>query len=822
MKTVEHRQQGPRSRPGCGALGSSPFREWLALQAMLLWAIAALFARSAVAQPAVSRLADLPLYFEASGGDHPTQFLARTRAAQFLIGPTDVQIALTRVQAAVDDNPLRRGVPIHRGAGSARLARLKFLGANAQAAIDGADPMPGKVNYLIGNDPAQWRTGLPTYGQVRVCGVYPGIDVVYYGNQHHLEYDFTIAPGADPAVIAFQLECVDKISLDAGELVLKVGDGEIRQRRPALYQLIDGVRREVNGGYKLVDSRTVSFSVGNYDRRLPLVIDPVFDYSTYFGGNGNDAALGIKVDKSGNIYIAGQTLSTQFPFTVPTNAFQRTFNGGSVNGDAFVAKLNSTGTQLLYFTYLGSPGEDGALDLAIDAAGNAYITGFTDSSGFPVRNAVFPTIHGTPDLNLGLYPNDVFVAELNTNGSALVFSTYFGGSGTEVGSAIAVDPAGYVYISGYSYSIDLPTSASSFQRFLIGTDDAFVAKFGPGGTNLVYATYLGGGATDEGEGIAADDQGCAYVTGYTISPGFPITTNAWNPIFNNNTNGFTDYDAFVTKLDPFGSNLIYSTFLGGTNGDFGYRITLDSQRNAYVTGASISPDFPSTGPVSGLAVGNNGTNTLNYDGFLTRLDASGRVVFSTLFGGTSTDAGWGVAVDPAGDVFVIGSTYSIDFPVVSPFGLFTTTNSGGKDVVVLAFSTNGTAVRYSGYLGGAADDSGYGIAVDAESSAYICGMTSSLNFPTTAAMQSVPRGGTEAFLAKIRLLDPNLTVALSGNAIVLRWPASAPQYVLQAAPGIVPPVTWSSVTQTPVLAGGFYTVTLGPTNNLSFFRLLRQ
>ena len=779
----------------------------------------------AESEAAFNSLSGLPLFFEGENGENQDQFMARTRTAQFLIGPNEVRMALNRVEHDPETTPLRRGVPAHWRAASTRLARLTFAGSNPRAQIQGAAAMIGKVNYFLGNDPAQWRTAVPTYGEVRVTDLYPGVDLVYYGNQRQLEYDFTVAPGADPSSICLRFEGVDELKINSeGDLVLKLGEGEIRQHHPDLYQVVNGSRREISGGYAIKGKGTVVIAVRDYDHRLPLIIDPVFDYSTYFGGNGNDAALGIKVDANGNIYIAGETLSTQFPFAIPTNAFQRTFQGGTVNGDAFVAKLNSSGNQLLYLSYLGSPGEDGALDIAIDQAGNVYVTGFTDSSGFPVKNAVFPTIHGTPDINLGLYPNDVFVAELNTNGSALVFSTYFGGIGTEVGSAIAVDPAGYVYVTGYSYSLDLPTSTNSFQQFLEGSDDAFVAKFSPGGSNLVYATYLGGTSTDEGEGIAADSQGCAYVTGYTISAGFPITTNnAWQRQFNNNTNGFTDYDAFVTKVGPFGSNLVYSTFLGGTNGDFGYRVALDAGNNVYVTGSTISGDFPSTGPVAGLKVGNlGGTNLLNYDAFLTRFDTNGQVTFSTMFGGVSSDAGWDVAVDPDGRAFVIGTTFSFDFPVFGTFGLFSTNDLGGKDVFVTAFNTNGTAVRYSGFLGGADDDYGYGIAVDAESSAYICGLTYSTNFPTTTApFRGTLSGGADAFLAKIRLLDPSLSVSRSGNNIVVRWPATAPQYVLQAATELVPPIIWTPIPKPPP-AQGFYSVTLGPTNNFSFFRLQGQ
>lgn len=787
-------------------------------QFILLPGLLVLFASSSLAsaEPALTAFPGLPLFFEANNAQAPSQFLARTRNAQFLVAPSGLQIAITTMAAPDADAPLRRDSLLPRATGMTHLARVSFIGADPCATIVPASPLSAKINYLTGNDRAQWRPGLPTWAQVKVNGLYPGIDLVYYGNQRQLEYDFTVAPGVSPAAIALKFEGLDQLSIDReGGLVLRFGGGKMRQHPPRLYQIVEGVRREIQGGYRVKDERTVAFAVtGPYDHHRALIIDPIFEYSTFFGGNGNDLPTAIKVDINGNIYVAGETASSQFPFAVPTNAFQRTFKGTTGRRDAFVAKLSSQGNQLLYFTYLGSTGDDGALDLAIDSAGNAYVTGFTDAADFPVQNAVFPKIAGTIDPTLGVYHNDAFVTELNTNGSALVFSTYLGGDFNDLGSGIALDPAGYVYVTGYTHSTNFPATSNAFQRSFAGIEDVFVAKFAPGGSPLVYATFLGGTNTDEGDGIVADAQGCAYVTGSTLSTGFPLTTNA------SRTNS-SNFEAFVTKLGPYGSNLLYSTFLGGTNADYGYRITLDSLNNAYVTGTSSSPDFPNT-PVYGLTSGTT-SNSLNYDAFLARLDSSGRLVFSTLFGGGNTDAGWDLAVDPDGRAFVVGITSSTNFPVFDPFGLFATTNSGGRDVFVTAFNTNGLAVRYSGYLGGKGNDFGYGIAVDAESSAYITGLTYSTNFPTTIApFQSVPWGAAEGFLAKIRLLDPTLTALRSGSDLVLRWPATAPDYVLQAASALVPPLLWTTVSQTPSLAQGFYTVTLGPTNDFSFFRLERR
>jgi hypothetical protein len=696
-----------------------------------------------------------------------------------------------------------------------RFARLKFIGA-LTSPPQGLGSMEGKVNYLMGKEPKNWRAHVPTYSTVEVRQLYPGIDLLYYGNQRQLEYDFTVAPGIDPKVILMHFDGVDHLKLnEQGELVLSLGETEMIQHRPAVYQILAGIRREVNGGYRLLDEQTIGFSVGPYDDRFPLIIDPIFSYSTFFGGPGGETGLSVKVDAVGSVYIAGQTMSTQFPFPIPADAFQREFRGGSVNGDAFIAKLDNTGSKLIYFTYLGGSADDTALDLALDSAGNAYVTGFTDSPDFPTRNALFGAIGGTANTSLNIYPQDAFIAELNGDGSALMYSTYLGGSGDDIGSGIAVDPAGNTYVTGYSQSTNFPVK-SAFQNGLYGFINAFIAKIGPNGTNLVYSTYLGGNSVDEGEGIAADAAGFAYVTGYTSSSNFP-TWRAQSPAINNNS-GSSGFDAFVTRIAPDGLGILYSTFLGGTNNDYGYRITVDAAQNVYVTGASQSVDFPHR--ITALSIGNNGTNTLNYDAFITRINSSGTRTYSILFGGTSDDEGWDVAVDSTGRAFVIGTTVSTDFPVINPFGLFRTFNSGSNDVFVTAINSDGTTVPYSGYLGGENPDFGYGIAVDAESSAYITGLTFSKGFPVTSnPFQATLPGPTGAFISKIRLYQPELTSAIAGPNLRLSWPITAPDYVLQSASSLSAPANWVSVPQTPVVNGSVYTVTVGTTNTASFFRL---
>lgn len=793
------------------AVGRMP---WL-LGTLVLAAMATPRLASAEAAPLASMAQPptLPLFFEAGAesSNGKAQALARGHDYQFLISPSEMRFQLLKRERSMQDIVAGRYPAIDRA--RVRAGRMEFVGANPKATLLGQEELPGKINYLVGNDPKLWRSSVPVYGKVSVRQLYPGIDLVYYGNPEQLEYDFAVAAGTNPGLIAWRYEGVDRVALGTeGELIIKLGDGEIRQPRPHLYQEIAGVRREVQGAYQLKGELTVGFHIGKYDPHHALIIDPVFSYSTYFGGNRGDAAYAVKVDSGGSVYLAGATLSTQLSPVPSTNVFQSAFRGGGLTGDAFVAKFDNTGSRLVYFTYLGGSSDDAAYDLALDSSGNAYLTGFTDSADFPTRNALYAFIHGTPDFTLNVYPNDAFVAELNTNGSALVFSTYLGGNEDDAGSGIAVDAAGYIYVTGYTDSTNFPY-AGGYQNWYAGNDDVFVTKLAPGGTRLVYSTFLGGYSSDRGEGIAVDDQGAAYVTGHTYSTNFPYA------------HGYQNWhgggaDAFVTKFNANGT-LGYSTYLGGGFDDFGYRIAVDSRRNAWVTGTSLSSEFPHKNSIAGLTSGNNGTNSLNYDAFLCSFDTNGGLAFSSLFGGARDDAGWDLAIDPSGRIFIIGTTISTNFPVTNVFGLFRTNSAGGRDVFVVALETNATAALYAGYLGGSMDDFGYGIAVDAEGSAYVVGLTDSTNFPVASPYQALRNGPNDAFVAKIRLMDPALRAQLSGNAFLLSWPVTAPDYHLESAANLVPPVTWTPVPYAPTLVQGSYTVTLGFTNNLQAFRLAR-
>ena len=785
--------------------------------------------------------AALPLAFEPLDGQG--EFVARGLNYQLRIAPVRVQLVLAK-KASAQGAPLTdraRSVASHWT--TTRGLSMEFAGANPQARTSGDGKMSGKINYLVGSDPGRWRTGVGTYAKVRVQELYPGVNLVYYGNQQRLEYDLTVAPGADSGQIALHFDGVDRLTLDeVGNLVLGLGAEEVRQPRPLLYQEVGGQRRRVSGGYVLKDARTVSFAAGQYDRSRPLVIDPTMIYSTYFGGNGDDIVWAVKVNPTDqSVYFAGQTSSSQFPIALPAGGAQATNGGGTINGDAFVARVDSTGTNLLYFTFLGGTGDDGALDLALDSAGNAYITGFTDSTNFPCA-----PIGGVPGLanstNISgtittarVYFTDAFVAEVASDGASLKFSTYLGGNDRDMGVGIAVDAKDFVYVTGYTYSTDFPTTNALVVRplhsskvltftSLQGSNDVFVTKIEPGGAGLVYSTYLGGTNFDVGQGIAADSEGNAYITGYTDSTNFPTTT-VLAPLLgqlNDTTNAFrkygsgkrTPYDAFVAKIAPLGSDLLYCAYLGGTNNDSGFRIRVDDAGGVYVCGSSYSADFPIVPDATTNIVSHGMTNVnyVNSDAFLTKIVSTGNVPviqYSLLFGGPQDETAWDLALDPVTtNIFIVGTTASTNFPTApfsatnAPF-LASTNYTRSNDVFVASFrpttyvSTNYVLTNaivngrtkpvfspvvatnqvltnlYAVVFGGLEDDFGLGIDVDRFGNAFVCGQTVSGDFTVLDALQPVLAGHSDGFLAKIQFADalaavtidtvpPNLLLVVDG------------------------------------------------------------
>jgi hypothetical protein len=695
------------------------FRSFVALALFLGLGFPPLAAAQARVSDAYGRL---PLLFEANRGQthDEVRFLSR--------GP---------------------GYSLYLTAGEAVLAlpgpvalRMSLAGASAEAHVSGLEELAGKANYFIGRDPAKWRTNVPTYAKVEYRGVYPGIDLVYYGNQRQLEYDFIVAPGADPQRIVLDFKGVEKLEIDAqGDLVMHAAGGALRQHKPVIYQAIDGVRRQVAGGYVIKDAHQVAFQVAAYDQARPLVIDPVLSYSTYLGGAGIEEPWTIAVDATGNAYVTGSTNSINFPTTA--GALDTSLGGSS---DVFVTKLNATGTALVYSTYLGgSATEGGAIGVAVDSAGNAYVTGGTLSADFPTTpGALQTTAPGG---------GDAFVTKLNAAGSALVYSTYLGGTGHEGGFfRIAVDTLGNAYVAGHTDSTDFPTTPGAFQRTFAGSNVTnYVTKLNATGSALVYSSFLGGSSIPfagsffkEGIAIAVDSAGSAYVAGGTTSNTFPTTPLAFQPAFGG---GLTD--AFVTKLDPTGSVLVYSTYLGGSVNDEARGVAVDATGNAYVTGSTGSGNFPLTAEAFDRALGGN------VDAFVTKLNAAGSaLVYSTYLGGSGIEGGESIALNAFGEAHVAGATTSSDFPTVA--AAQATFGGGFTDAFVTKFNAAGSALAYSTYLGGTGNDDGLGVALDSAGSAYVTGQTDSTNFPTTpGAFQTSFGGGlTDAFVAKFAEATP--------------------------------------------------------------------
>jgi hypothetical protein len=669
----------------------------------------------------------LPLHFEINrgqaGGD--VRFLSRGSGyVLYLTAAGDAVFVLRRASQSG-----------HGQSDEPGMLRMAIVDGNPAPATGALEVLPGKVNYFIGNDPARWRTNVATYGKVRYREIYPGVDLVYYGNRRQVEYDFIVAPGADPQRIALDFQGAERVEIDGqGDLLLHEARGPIRLRKPHVYQDIRGVRQEVAARYSLQGANRVGFDLGSYDRRHPLIIDPVFlFYSTYLGGERGHA---IAVDRVGHAYVTGYADPTDF--TTTPGASQPGHAGGL--WDVFVTKLDRAGTRLVYSTYIGGSGADRGRGIAVDGHGNAYVTGMTGSMDFPATGGAFET-SCTPGTSGEC--SSAFVAKLNATGSALTYSTYLGGRSGAVAWAIAVDAGGNAYVAGRTEANDFPTTPGAFQTTAAGGVDVFVTKLNRSGTGLIYSTYLGGEGQDDdlGGGIAVDARGNAYVAGHTKSLQFPTTAGAFQPAY-----GGGLWDGFVAKLNANGSALVYSTYLGGSGFDQIVALALGDRGDAYVTGRTGASNFPVT---SGAFQGAPGGGI---DAFVTRLHPSGsRLIFSTYLGGSSGEEANGIAVGPAGNVVVAGVTNSQDFPTTP--GAFQPTHAGGntQEGFVTKLRANGSSLVYSTYLGGTGYEVVFGVAVGPAGNAYVTGETGSRDFPTTAGAPIAEFRGffQDAFVSKL-------------------------------------------------------------------------
>jgi Beta-propeller repeat len=610
-----------------------------------------------------------------------------------------------------------------------------LLGSSKSSHLEALDPLPGHSSYFRGHDPAKWVTGVPNFARVRAAGVYPGIDLIYYGNQDRLEYDFVVAAGADPSVIRLRLDGIRSLRTDAGgDLVLSTAAGDIIQQKPDIYQTIDGKRQAVAGRFVIHGRRTVTFELASYDHSRSLVIDPVLVYSSFLGNGYQDEGNALAADAAGNLYLVGDTYSLTYG-----------------DSDVMIRKISPDGSTFLYTANMGGSDNDFGTGIAVDPTGSVYVGGYSASVDFPLANAFQNGNAGN---------NNAIVLRLDPTGSTLIFSTYIGGSFDDRANGLALDNQGNVYLTGGAASLDFPVSTGAYQTQNRGSLNCFVVEFDSQG-NGIASTYIGGGSQDQANAIAVDSQGNSYITGQTDSDSYPQV----NPSFQHSRHGGND--AFVTELSGDFTHLVYSTFAGGGSDDFGYGIAVNSAGQAYVMGTTNSSDFPTT----------NGAYQRGYAGsgdmFILAYSANGQnLMFSTFLGSHGVEDGNGIALDSANNIYVVGDTNSDQYPVTSD--AVQRTRKGGFDIVFSVLDPTGSRLMYSSFLGGSGDDSGSAVAVDPYGNVYLTGITISFDYPLTpGAAQTQPGGGTQdAFFAKVGFSNPynvssssQAAPAVAGNAV---------------------------------------------------------
>jgi len=768
----------------------------------------------------------LPLSFEPNRGqtDAQVKFLARGSGYTLFLTQSEAVFSLhqsasrsTSRQAAENKTGDHESELLHRAPPHDMhdaILRVQLTNPNLKATVFGLDQLLGKANYFLGNDPAKWATNVPTYAKLQYSRVFRGIDLVYYGNQGQLEYDFVVSAGADPRQIGLNFRGARGLRIDphSGDLAMTVGSQEVRFHKPVAYQndpaAADSAsaskRHFIEARYVLGSGNRIAFAVGPYDRTHTLVIDPTLSYSTYLGGASNDYGTAIAIDSSGDAYVTGYTNSTNFPVT--PGAFQTRCGGGCADStvDAFVSKLDPTGSSLIYSTYLGGSNDDYGNGIALDASGDAYIIGQTLSGNFPTTPGAYQTsCGGGGDCSGG----DAFITELNPDGSALVYSTFLGGNGLDQGNSIALDASNDAYVTGYTQSTDFPTTPGAFQTTCSCSADSvvFVTEMNSTGSALVYSTYLGGTDTDVGYGIALDSSNNAYLTGYTHSSDFPVTRGAFQTTLEG------PVSAFVTKMNSTGSALVYSSYLGGSTSNTtpceacGVGIKVDSAGDAYVCGLTAEANFPVTpGAYQTTFIGaSNG-----HDAFLTEMNPTGTgLVFSTFLGGDGDTGATALGLDESGNIWLRGNTKSTVFPVTP--GAFQTENAGGFDAFLSELNPTGADLLYSTYLGGSGTEYSIAtssLAVDNQTppNVYMTGYTNSTNFPvTTGAFQTKLAGEYDVYVSKF---SPSPNVGLSPTSLSFGYQqdgtTSAPQ-TITVTNGGNQNLTISNVAVTGTNAGDF-------------------
>ena len=653
-----------------------------------------------------------PFSFERNQGQTEPQveFLARSGQVRLFLTPQEVIFDLPDAASPV---------------------RMRFGGANRAPQVIGEGPMITRTHYLLGNDPARWNRQIPHYEKVRYRELYPGIDLLFYNQNGLLEYDFIIAPGADPRQIQLEFTGIDTASLNGGDLVvLGIGGGSFIQQIPAAYQDIQG-RRQAVAAKQLVDDDAggVRFALSGYLPEHELILDPVLSFSRFIGGSGNEEIISITSDTEGNIFISGGTSSPNLPVSDDSLSYPASMFNVEGNRLAFIAKLDPTGTRLLYMTYLGGTKTATAHYIKVDSAGNAYVAGRTEANDFPTLNPIQSRYGGGS--------NDVFLSKLNRDGSSLIYSTYLGGSEYDQARSLALDESGNVYLTGRTESANFPVVNPIIPDYA-GKQDAFVTKVNADGSRIVYSTYLGGQENDIGHAITIDADGNAYVTGLSNSPDFP-TVGAYQAAFR----GGDGDDTIVVKVNAAGTEFVYSTFIGGSGDDESRAIAVDASGNVIIAGYTRSHDFPTMNALQPNFGGDS------HDIFLTSLNRQGSGLrFSTYIGGSGSDYGRGLAQDQVGNIYLTGYTTSRDFPVHEPLqGQYL---GGPTDTIVVKLDPMARRLLYSSYLGGSGYERGRAITVDAFGNILVSGRTESPDFNVTTPASAAFGGGTDdAFIVKL-------------------------------------------------------------------------
>jgi uncharacterized repeat protein (TIGR01451 family) len=750
-------------------------------------------------------LAKVPMSFEINRGqtDKQVQFLSRgagytlflTRDAAVLAlpVPTIQRPQAQQAHSSPAPYPLPHVPSAHpvgvQNPGAPRsesVLSMRLVNANPQAQISGVGKQLAQSNYFIGNDPSQWHTRVANYEKVRYTGVYPGVDLVYYGNQKQLEYDFVVNPGADPGAIGVAFgggaDGSKKIPLSInrdGDLVATLNAGAVSFHKPVVYQNGETAKTSVDGHYILKADGHVGFELGAYDHGKQLIIDPVLSYSTYLGGSSDDIAYGVTYGvRYGQPILVGSTRSADFPQVKALYPFGGGTCGTEPCRDIFVAKYNPALTELIFSTFVGGDGDDVPSQVTQDVYGDIFLVGYSLSSNFPVRGPVFQkTFHG------GSITGDAVVVEVESAGFYLEWSSYLGGSGDDQAFGVAVDTPGNVYVSGHTTSTDFPVTTGAYQTTCPvdstgGCSTSFVSKVNPKGTALVYSTYLGGsnGLGESAYGIALDTNNNVYLSGITGSPNYPATPGAYKTQCG--TDGLCNgtFDGFVTQLNANGNGVIASTFLGGSNYDYTAGIVVNPKA-IYVSGSTVSSDFPVTGNAaqptygggsSGCVVTTGTCGDVTVSKLNTALTA---LQYSTYLGGSlDENPGLSMAVDTNGYMYVTGQTDSLNFPLVDP--LQAAYGGGSSDAFITQFTPTG-GFGYSTYFGGNGEDFGYRVALDPSNNVYIAGGTLSTNLAVTqhgvqktCGTDGNCNGGFfDAFFSKI-ILSADLSMTAKAPATV--------------------------------------------------------